>query len=159
MRWVSQQGIVVVTGSTRLDYDQEDIDQFGFRLSASEMARLSAVSAKSDDDELSSSAFYRFEEPSDVGADTAGNSPLTTRSPHGPAYSWRPASDGGIVGGWVGFEEHNKRGGPILNGSSTVFVEQAGAPLRGFGFEALLNFGEHFNREGNTTLFSPERRE
>eukprot|EP01047_Picozoa_sp_COSAG01_P053645 COSAG01_NODE_5773_length_4042_cov_3.081410_2_plen_440_part_00 len=73
-----------------------------------------AVPVKSDDDEiaLSSSAFYRFEERSDLGADTAGNLPLSQTFPPQKSLS-KPfrrrrealLSDGsqeGIVGVFVG---------------------------------------------------------
>ena len=51
-----------------------DIKIFRFRLSGADMARLSAVSAAvKSDDELSSSAFYQFEQESDLGVDTAGS--------------------------------------------------------------------------------------
>eukprot|EP01052_Picozoa_sp_SAG31_P003862 SAG31_NODE_153_length_22196_cov_24.963570_7_plen_655_part_00 len=161
IRWVTQQGIVVVTGSTELAYDREDINSFGFVLSGTEMAQLSAVSAtiKSDDDGALSctAAFYRFEDESNLGADSAGNSPLSTKSPlDGPKYSWKPASDAGsIVGGYLDFEgEHDKNGGPTLHGFSTAFTAQEDTPLPGFTFEMLFNLGANFNRAGNTTLFS-----
>eukprot|EP01048_Picozoa_sp_COSAG05_P011946 COSAG05_NODE_1163_length_5656_cov_2.387979_6_plen_174_part_00 len=48
LRWVVQQGIVAVTGSTKAAYDIEDLGVFSFALSTAEMAALAAVRAGTD---------------------------------------------------------------------------------------------------------------
>jgi diketogulonate reductase-like aldo/keto reductase len=45
MRWITQQGHVLVTASSRKDYDIEDLD-LGFNLTVDEMQKLQAVKTK-----------------------------------------------------------------------------------------------------------------
>ena len=40
LRWVAQQGVLVLTSATNPEYLREDMDIFGFALSGAEMALL-----------------------------------------------------------------------------------------------------------------------